>query len=179
MINKKIRSRVLIYLIMVVVLSFLPIDEYINLDIFYNTKGIDNGTLFNIVTVNAVLIGFLFSSIALFYSFNNTETFKISNILGTSDNVFINMFSGIYFGLISTAVILIFTFIKVENVQIIKLGMMATIVSLIYSFVFLFFAINGIVSFFKDEFTKRDIEHKVKKDAAKKYIEETDASLNE
>lgn len=108
-------SLILILLILIVVdiLGFLDLTPLIN-DV--------NSNLFNIITVNSVFAGFLFTSITFFVGVSNTKTIETLERINYMEKVYNNLIIGFLSSLISItlSVIGIFVVPQILKIELIK-----------------------------------------------------------
>lgn len=69
--NKKFHIMIITFIIMISLL----IGNVLNLSILLESNS--SNTLFNIITINSILVGFLFSALGIFSSLNKTKTYEI------------------------------------------------------------------------------------------------------
>ncbi|WP_347450739.1 hypothetical protein [Acetoanaerobium noterae] len=102
----------------VVLLIFLIKTGILNISFLYLSDNYKD-TNFNIITINSILVGFLFTSFGIFTSLCNTKTYKFlesTSFINTSQDY---MLVGIYSGIISIMLALINIFISFPIINII------------------------------------------------------------
>lgn len=163
MVKEKVFKKTVCFSILSIVAFIFTKLDIIKASMFLNDKTSINPILFNILGVDAILVGFLFSAVSLFYSFNSgMKIFKTMKVLRATDTVIIDMISGIYFGMISIISTMILIIFHVENSLIGIVGISLVIGSILCCFIYMFFAFLGMIKFIQLDMDIRD--KKIKED---------------
>lgn len=86
--------------LIVIVISLIVIDNFGLLNLSPLIKNI-NDNLFNIITVNSVFAGFLFTSITFFVGVSNTKTIVVFERIGYMQKIYDNLINGFISSMIS------------------------------------------------------------------------------
>ncbi|MVO71751.1 hypothetical protein GOD95_09895 [Paeniclostridium sordellii] len=103
MVNKRERKNMYIFSFILIAFSIfyyvLLFRHKINLSSLVNSK--DGSIHFNLITVNSIFAGFLFSSLSLIVGINNIKIINFLDKAGYIKNIYVNIILGIIFSFIS------------------------------------------------------------------------------
>lgn len=109
--EQKKKNKFIIFLVIFSIIYFILIyKKYINIEFLYNSS--ENSIHFDLITVNSIFSGFLFSSLSLIVGLNDSKLINNLEKAGFMNNIYFNILFGISCSLISIALSLIMVFIK-------------------------------------------------------------------
>lgn len=98
--NKR-RSFIIILIIFSCIFLFISFKNFIDISILYNS--VDNSIHFDLITVNSIFSGFLFSSLSLIVGLNGTKSINKFEKAGFMENIYFNIIFGITTSILSIA----------------------------------------------------------------------------
>lgn len=138
------KTKNIISLITIIVLILLSKTKIINLSVLYSS--LEQASMnFNLITINSILVGFLFTSFGIFTSLNNTKTYRYLEDTSFIDDSQDYMLLGIYAGIASILSSIIIIFVDFSKIIGFLFQKFADKVSLYLNISLAFVTVSGFV----------------------------------
>lgn len=173
--NKKEKTKLKIFILFLIVFSIvfliMTFTNFIDISILYDFE--ENGIHFDLITVNSIFSGFLFSSLSLIVGFNSTSLINSLEKAGFMSNIYFNLVFGIVCSLISiiSSLIMLFGGILIKNNDMLHeivipslelLFLLFTIIVFIKAVIDVSFIIRSIRKITNKKYENDDIEETIR-----------------